>query len=66
MGPWSLASSIPVLGLERVCPRKGCPWPCPRMFCVLGLEGCVLDSTSVMFMFLLYNVCMYSTCFCPN
>ena len=27
--PWSLAlaSSIPVLGLERVCPRKGCPWP---------------------------------------
>ena len=23
--PWSLASSIPVLGLERVCPRKGCP-----------------------------------------
>ena len=25
--PWFLASSIPVLGLERVCPRKGCPWP---------------------------------------
>ena len=27
--PWSLAlaSSIPVLGLDRVCPRKGCPWP---------------------------------------
>ena len=27
--PWSLAlaSSIPVLGLERVCPQKGCPWP---------------------------------------
>ena len=23
----SLASSIPVLGLERVCPRKSCPWP---------------------------------------
>ena len=25
--PWSLtlASSVPVLGLERVCPRKGCP-----------------------------------------
>ena len=22
----ALASSIPVLGLERVCPRKGCPW----------------------------------------
>ena len=41
---WSLAlaSSIPVLGLDRVCPRKGCPWPwiflrpwpralCPRL-----------------------------------
>ena len=29
--PWSLAlaSSIPVFGLERVCPRKGCPWPWP-------------------------------------
>ena len=29
-----LASSIPVLGLERVCPRKGCPWPWswPRIF----------------------------------
>ena len=44
---WSLAlaSSIPVLGLERVCPRKSCrwlriflrPWPWPH----------VLDSTSV-------------------
>ena len=53
--PWSLAlaSSIPVLGLESVCPRKGCPWPWPWprfFFCVLGLglglEPCVLDSTS--------------------
>ena len=35
--PWSLASSIPVLSLERVCPRKGCPWP-RIFFCVLGLE----------------------------
>ena len=48
--PWSLAlaSSIPVLGLESACPRKGCPWPWPRIFfCVLGLglEPCVLDST---------------------
>ena len=40
-----LASSIPVLGLERICPRKGCPWP--RIFCVLGLEPCVHDSTSI-------------------
>ena len=23
----ALASSIPVLDLERFCPRKGCPWP---------------------------------------
>ena len=30
--PWSLASSISVLGLESVCPRKGCPWPWPRFF----------------------------------
>ena len=30
--PWSLASSIPVLGLERACPRKGCPWLWPRIF----------------------------------
>ena len=32
--PWSLAlaSSIPVLGLESVCPRKGYPWPWPRIF----------------------------------
>ena len=34
------------LGLERVCPRKGCRWPWPRIFCVLGLEPCVLDYTS--------------------
>ena len=26
------ASSIPVLGLERVCPREGCAWPWPRIF----------------------------------
>ena len=31
---WSLAlaSSIPVFGLESVCPRKDCPWPWPRFF----------------------------------
>ena len=34
--PWSLAlvSSIPFLGLERVCSRKGCSWPWPRNFFV--------------------------------
>ena len=44
---WSLALSIPVLGLERICPRKGCPWPriflCPwpwpRALCS-GLHLC--------------------------
>ena len=43
----ALASSISVLGLERVCLRWGYPWPWPRIFfCVLGLEPCVLNSTS--------------------
>ena len=32
--------------LERVCPRKGCLWP-RIFFCVLGLEPCALNSTSV-------------------
>ena len=40
--PWSLASSIPVLGLERVCPRKGCPWP--RIFFV-SLASSLVSST---------------------
>ena len=37
--PWSLASSISALGLERVCPWKVCSWPCiflcpwPRALC---------------------------------
>ena len=30
----ALASSILALGLERFCPRKGCPWPWPRIFFV--------------------------------
>ena len=43
-----LGLEIPVLCLERVCSRKGCPLPWPRIFFVLGLglEPCVLDSTS--------------------
>ena len=44
--PWSLAlaSSIPVLGLESVCPRKGCPWP--RIFFVsLALASSLVSST---------------------
>ena len=45
---WSLAlaSSIPVLGLESVCPRKGCPWPWPRIFFVsLALASRLVSST---------------------
>ena len=46
LGPWSLASSIPVLGLEIVCPRKGCPWPWPRIFFVsLALASSLVSST---------------------
>ena len=42
--PWSLASSIPVLGLESVCPRKSCPWP--RIFFVsLALASSLVSST---------------------
>ena len=42
--PWPLASSIPVLGLESVCPRKGCPWP--RIFFVsLALASSLVSST---------------------
>ena len=46
--PWSLAlaSSIPVLGLERFCSRKGCPWPWPRIFFVsLALASSLVSST---------------------
>ena len=46
--PWSLvlASSIPVLGLESVCPRKGCPWPWHRIFFVsLALASSLVPST---------------------
>ena len=51
LGPWpwpraflSLASSIPVLGLESVCSRKGCPWP--RIFFV-SLASSLVSSRSV-------------------
>ena len=46
--PWSLAlaSSIPVFGLESVCPRKGCPWPWLRIFFVsLALASSLVSST---------------------
>ena len=48
--PWSLvfASSIPVLGLERARPWKGCPWPWPWVFLmslVLALASSLVSST---------------------
>ena len=44
--PWSLASSIPVLGLEKVCPRKGCPWLWPQIFFVSSaLASSLVSST---------------------
>ena len=49
--PWSLAlvSSIPVLGLESVCPRKGCPWPWPRIFFVsLALASSLVSYTPLL------------------
>ena len=55
----ALASNIPVLGLEIVCPRKGCPWP-RISFCVLGLEPSVLDSTSDIFIEKIIAVYSYS------
>ena len=33
LAPVSLALSIPVLDLERVCSRKGYAWPWPRALC---------------------------------
>ena len=39
---FAFVSLVLGLGLESVCPRKGCPWP--HFFCVLGLglEPCLL------------------------
>ena len=57
--PRSLASSIPVHGLERVCPRKGFPWP--RFFYVLVLEPCVLDSSSARDLFPMQRITKITT-----
>ena len=58
--PWSLASSIPVLGLESVCPRKGCPWPWPRIFFVsLALASSLVSSTPPLLMSILVNNKLY-------
>ena len=72
----SLASSIPVLGLESVCPRKGCPWswPWPRIFFVsLALASNLVSSTPPLIITLKHNwndrrsrrvfLCFYSAVF---
>ena len=49
-----LASSIPVLGLESVCPRKGCPWPWPRIYFVsLALASSLVSSTPPLLLIIL-------------
>ena len=49
----SLALNIPILGLESVCPRKGCPWP--RIFFVsLALASSLVSSTPPL-LFKLWN-----------
>ena len=40
----ALASSSPVLGLDRFCPRKGCPWP-RTFFVSLALASSLVSST---------------------
>ena len=48
--PWSLASNVPVLDLESVCPRKSCPWPWPRIFFMsLALASSLVSSTAPLF-----------------
>ena len=61
--PWSLAlaSSISVLGLERLCPRKGCPWPWPRIFFVfLALASSLVSLTPPLVQYL-YTYQWYSS-----
>ena len=42
----ALASSISVRSLERVCPRKGCPWPRIFFVCLaLSLASSLVSST---------------------
>ena len=55
--PWSLASSIPVLGFESVCPRKDCPCPWPRIFFV-SLASSLVFSTPplVIYIFFFYSL----------
>ena len=50
VGFWPLASSIHVLGLKKVCPRKGCPWPWRQIFFVFLASSLVSSTLSL-------NVC---------
>ena len=59
----ALASSIPILGLESVCPRKGCPWPWPRIFFVslaLALASSLVSSTPPLLMLIISSLHWYN------
>ena len=43
-GPWPVASTIPILGLERICSRKVDPWP-QIFFDFLALASNVVSPT---------------------
>ena len=54
--PWSLASSIPFLGPEKVSPRKGCSWPWPRIVFVSLASSLVFSTPPMSFWFRCYNI----------
>ena len=56
----ALASSIPVLGLESVCPRKGCPWPWPRIFFVSLASSLVSSTPPLIFIAVVVFLCFGS------
>ena len=52
----ALALSVPVLRLERICPRKGCFWPWPWIFFVsLAMASSLVFSASPLMTMILYN-----------
>ena len=65
--PWSLAwpRAFPILGLERVCPRKGCPWP-RIIFVSLALASSLVSSTPPLL--LIFAFCFFTLlfAFCVN
>ena len=53
----ALASSISVLGFERVCSRKSCSWPWPRIFFV-SLASRLVSSTPPLLVLLMMKSTM--------